>query len=617
MTTCSQTLPIVEIRRSLERLLESRAFRAAHGQRRFLKYVVEETLAGRGQQIKEFTVGVEAFERGESFDPRVDPIIRTEARKLRARLAKYYEEEGKSDPIRIELPKGSYVPVFHENRAVEESHLASAPIAPIAPPPIQRDIRVPAAIALLVITGIALWLAASGKPVAAQANSVAVMPIVNASGDPGQNPVAGGVTASLIQILERESDVRVIGHTSVSRFTPAQYKITELKQNLGASSILTGSIEKLGGTLRLRVRLADQPDRAPIWSGSYLFEGNAREAIENEIAAEIVQVLRRGKPSAPTTPRKRVTPAAWSAYLEGLHYQGKLDAARAMERFEAATKSDPSFARAYAGLATMWVLSAHLSALPQEEAHAKIRNFAKRALQLDDTLGDPHFSLAVCAQYEYDWPGAEREFREGLALSPSSSFGHLWYAKFLALTGRHREVLAHRTIGVELDPLSPYAVQAVAGYWSVMGEYRQAIIGFQNALALDPQFGLARQGLGIAYLLDGQADKAIAELEAASALQRGFRTKSLLGYAYGIAGKTKEARAILEEFQIRERQGSFPALAIAHVYLGLGDKDHAFAWLEKAVDQRDLGAALQWDSLYAPLRSDPRYSQLLRRMRLV
>jgi tetratricopeptide (TPR) repeat protein len=359
-----------------------------------------------------------------------------------------------------------------------------------------------------------------------------------------------------------------------------------------------------------------------MWSGSYTFDVGLLQAIESEVAAEVIHVLRTGTPgqqSQRLSSQKAPNPAARAAHLEGLQSLRKLDTVsvgKAIEQFQTAVRLDRSFAEAWASLANAWVLAAQVSGIPPAEVSGKIRRYATQALQLDSSLGDPHFSLAICAEYEYDWPAAEREFLAGLALSPFSATGHLWYAKYLALTGRSREVLVHRTIGAELDPTSPYAIQSVAGYWSVAGEYRQAISGFRSALAIDPGFRLARQGLAIAYLLDGNPDRAIAELEAANRDEQGLRIRSLLGYTYARTGRLKEARAILAEFEERERRGPFPALAIAHIHIGLGDKDRAFAWLEKAVDQRDLSVTLQWDSLYVPLRSDERYHKLLRRMRL-
>jgi tetratricopeptide (TPR) repeat protein len=192
----------------------------------------------------------------------------------------------------------------------------------------------------------------------------------------------------------------------------------------------------------------------------------------------------------------------------------------------------------------------------------------------------------------------------------------LWYAKYLAIVGRKDEVLIHRRIAAELDPISPYAVQAVGGYLSVAGHYDEAIEQFLSALALDPNFGLAHQGLGVAYLLKGMPAQAIDELQKADRLMSGPRRRALLGYAYGVAGNTFAAHRILSEFLKQSTNEQFPALAVAQVYLGLGDKDHAFEWLEKAIDQRDLDVTLQWDSPYESLRSDPRFPALLRRMQL-
>jgi len=203
-----------------------------------------------------------------------------------------------------------------------------------------------------------------------------------------------------------------------------------------------------------------------------------------------------------------------------------------------------------------------------------------------------------------------------LALDPGNAIAHLWYAKLLALRGRKSEVLAQRLIAAQLDPVSPYTVQAVGGYFSVMGNYDEAIDHFENALALEPGFGLAHQGLGVAYLLKHEPAKAIEELQLASRLMQGPRRLGLLGYALARCGRTSEAGKILQELLALSRREPVPPSAIAHVYIGLGDKDRACEWMNKAVDQKDLGLTLQWDSLYSDLRSDPRYTGLLRRMRL-
>ena len=181
-----------------------------------------------------------------------------------------------------------------------------------------------------------------------------------------------------------------------------------------------------------------------------------------------------------------------------------------------------------------------MAAVPSRAILPKIRSAAARALDLDNTLGEAHIDLAICAEYEFDWETAGKEFQTGLELSPQNAVGHLWYAKYLALIGRRPEVLMQRKTAAELDPVSPYAIQSVGGYLSVMGRYDEAISQFRSALAVDPNFGLTHQGLGVAYLLKGRPDEGIAELQLACRLMDGPRRLALLGWAYAVSGKRAE-----------------------------------------------------------------------------
>jgi tetratricopeptide (TPR) repeat protein len=491
-----------EIQMVLETTLASRTFRSAEMQRRFLRYAVEQTIAGRGHLIKEYVIGTEALGRRESFDPRLDPIVRTEARKLRARLAKYYVTEGAEDRLRIDFPKGSYVPSF---RAVD----SQSP----APPDVSTA--------------------------------------VNAIPAP---------------------------HSSDERKTRPQ-QLWKVATVVLAATALTANflVVQIGGRR------------------------------ERDLSRTSPNLLSRN-------------PEAYQNYQRGRHFLNQFSPESlktALAYFEQAIAADPSFARAYAALADSYVLAPQVAAAPPWEVVPKARKAARRALALDSTLGEAHFDLAVCAEYEFDWTTAEREFKKGLELTPGSALGHLWYAKYLALTGRKAEVLTHRRIAADLDPVSPYALQSVAGYFSVMGSYDQAIELFRSALTIEPRFGLSHQGLGVAYLLKGMHGEAIAELKAANELMRGPSRMALLGYAYAIAGETDEAHRILNDFLTQSRRGPFPALPIAQIYIGLGEKDRAFEWLDKAIDQRDLNCALQWDSPYETLRADRRFLSLLRRMKLV
>jgi serine/threonine-protein kinase len=306
--------------------------------------------------------------------------------------------------------------------------------------------------------------------------------------------------------------------------------------------------------------------------------------------------------------------------LQGLYHWNKLKAdelAMAIGYFEKAIAADPSFARAYTALADCYVMAPQVAAAPPGEIVPKIRVAASRALELDSSLGEAHIDLAICAEYDFDWTTAGAEFKKGLDLSPDNAVAHLWYAKYLAVVGRRPEVLVQRKIAAELDPVSPYAVQAVGGYLSVMGRYDEAIAQFRKAITLEPNFGLSHQGLGVAYILRGRDPaEGIAELETACKLMPGARREALLGWAYATIGNTAEARRILNRFLEESNRPYFPALAIGQVYIGLGDKDRAFEWLRKAADQRDLDLTLKWDSFYEPLRSDARYIALLRCLKL-
>ena len=494
-----------EIQIVLERTLASRTFRSAEMQRRFLRYAVEQTIAGRGHLIKEYVIGTEALGRVECFDPRLDPIVRTEARKLRARLAKYYVTEGAGDRLRIDFPKGSYMPSF---RSVD----AESP----APPDVSTAVN--------------------------------TLPAPHASEE-----------------------------ITVRRTRPQ--RLWKVAAVVVAAAALTATF--------LVVRIGGRHER--------------------DLSRTSPNLLSRN-------------PVAYQNYQRGRHFLNQFSPESlktAIAYFEQAIDADPSFARAYAALADSYVLAPQVAAAPPLEVVSKARAAARRALALDGTLGEAHFDLAVCAEYEFDWTTAEREFKKGLELTPGSALGHLWYAKYLALTGRKAEVLTHRRIAADLDPVSPYALQSVAGYFSVMGSYDQAIELFRSALTIEPRFGLSHQGLGVAYLLKGMHGEAIAELKAANELMRGPSRMALLGYAYAITGETDEAHRILNDFLMQSRRGPFPALPIAQIYIGLGEKDRAFEWLDKAIDQRDLNCTLQWDSPYESLRADRRFLNLLRRMKLV
>jgi TolB-like protein/tetratricopeptide (TPR) repeat protein len=662
------------VRAALADIIGGRTFRSAQSQIRFFRYVVEETLAGRGYLIKEYLIGTAALGRGDDFDPRLDPIVRTQARKLRARLDKYYQTEGAGDVVRIEFRKGSYEPSFKWMSAqaekdalppvvVEPIVIASVVFEPVVIESVVEPVfepamgkpaglpswksadsrskwskfgkfRIPttwttlaAALVLCASAGISYTLGTGWRPGhgAAQVPSIAVIPFVNLNEDHADEFLSDGLTVDLIDSLKQVPGLQVSARSSAFRFKGRASDIAEISRQLRVRTVLVGSIRKSGDRLRVTAQLDSAPAGYHLWTGSFDTDAHDARTIPWEIARAVTNVLGPsslrdgGKDFADAFPnRNGPNPGAYENYLKGLYFWNKLSAeglTTAIGYFQQAIAEDPSFARAYAALAHCYVMTPQLATSPSPEALAMIRDAASRALELDGRLGEAHFDIAVAAEYEFDWKTAEAEFRRGLELNPGSMIGHLWYAKFLALQGRRDEVLVQRKIAAEIDPVSPYAVQSLGGYFSVVGRYDEAVAQFQSSLALDPNFGLAHQGLGMTYLLQGKNDQAIQEFQLANKSIAGPRRMALLGWAYAKCGRTVEARKILEDF-LRQDKRTLPALAVAQVYLGLDDKNQAFVWLNKAIDQRDLDETLLWDSPYDSLRSDPRFVTLLSRMKL-
>lgn len=615
----------------LARVLGSATFRAAESQRAFLRYTVQEAQAGRASAIKEYAIGVEGLGRPESFDPRLDPIVRTQARKLRANLSKYYEREGINDPIRIEFPKGAYVPVFVDV-AAERAPQAQAPLESVEPvlPRIGPSVSIKTRRTPLLLSAavaLAVLMAWSGRYLggASSPRTIAVIPFTNVTGNSEDDFISDGLTQELLNSLSRVPNLRVAGRTSTFRYKDKAMDLQDIARDLHAQAVLVGSVRHSPNRTTISAQLVDAATQQRLWTGYYDRSLDDMQGVDREISEAVSGTMAASlagfgfslwrKKAGAAGPH----PAAYQSYLRGLFFWNKMNAESlrmAIGYFEDAITQDPSFARAYTALADSYAMAPMVSALPSPQAVPKIRAAATKAIELDSSLGEAHIDLAICAEYDFEWDTAEREFKKGLELSPSNAVAHLWYARLLALRGRTKEVLAERKIAAELDPVSPYAVQAVGGYYSVMGMYDDAIRYFRSALELEPRFGYARQGLGIAYLLQHRPADAFRELKLATEFMEGPRRLALLGYAYGKAGRTAEARQVLRELKELGSKQAVPALAFAHVYLGLGDYDDAFEWMDRAVDEKDLGLTLQWDSHYEPIRQDPRYQALLRRMKL-
>ncbi len=662
------------IRQELARLLSSRTFQAADAQRRFLRHVVEHTMAGRSHEVKEYTIGVEVFERGKAFDPRLDNIVRTEARKLRGRLAKYYEQEGESDPIRIEFPSRGYVPTFREADAPELTRsnvsalLATEPEKPdtedqsgrrteplasqvttlsasapsslssagaavpaVRPRPVWQRLNPPVFIAAtLLLAGLSAFFfrtLGADRNRSGESPSIAVLPF-NDLGDSKDQSFADGLTDELINSLGRVQGLLVVSRASAFQFRGQNRDIREIGRKLNVRTVLEGSVRIYGNRMRIIAELDDTTNGYRVWSNSY--EQNFEDVlfVQRDISQAIVSALdaeltKNGTPGLlKASPYKAVpiNAGAYQDYLRGVYFWNKQTTESiqtAAHYFDQAIAQDPAYAPAYTGLARCYMNMPAFTRTQPLEILPKIRELAEKALELDNALAEPHVDLGYTNFLSKDWEGAETEFRKGLALGPGDAFAHRWYATYLSTVGRLQQALAESKTSQQLDPVSPYVSYGTAHTLYMMRRYDESVAEYKKTLALDPQHGFAHLGLAASYNEKRMYPEAIAESQAAWQLMPNNPSAGAeLGFAYAASGHEPEARKILNKFLDQAAHGSFPPKSIAEVYMGLGEKDSAFEWLTKAIDARDPYLYLLADPIYDALRRDARFAQLLERAKL-
>jgi len=634
-----------QIRDQLEKMLSGRTFGAAEGQKALLRYVVEQAIQGRGGELKEYSVGVEAFARGESFDPRQDTIVRTEARNVRLRLARYYADEGKDDSILIDLPKGGYAPRFLErlqdppsdpvlSPPAVNSDREDSPTAEVQPPvglpelawwrPNSRLLASSVFVACALLAGSLFYLARSvsaGVRPKGDPASIAVLPFVNLSDSKESEILSDGLTEELINSLVRIPGLHVVGRSSVFQYKGKTLDIRQVGHDLAVHHVLEGSVRVSGGRVRIDAQLEDTSNGYHLWSESFDRKLDDALAIQGEISHVIMQSL--GVELAGTTNLKAgvpPAPEAYQDYLKGLYFLNKNTAENirtATEYFKRATAADPNFALAYRGLADAYGRIAAYTSTPSQEVIPKIRTAASKALELDDTLGEAHLDLARAYTFEWNWPAAEHEFRRALDLSPSSAVVHRYYGDYLLRVGNLEQALAEGRIAMDLDPISASGAQFVARVLYYLGRYDDATDQLEKSLALNPSNGTLHQALGLVSLArPATYSRGVKESELAHQFMEGDPWISgQLGYAYGLTGKTKEAQEILKQLLGSSRE-YIRALPIARVYVGMGDREHALEWLQKAADQHDVALLLKADPLYSSLRGDRRFASLTRQWTL-
>jgi TolB-like protein/tetratricopeptide (TPR) repeat protein len=617
------------VRTELDRILASASFRGSPPLRRFLRYTVEHSLHGEADQLKEYRLGLEVFGRRSSYEPQKDPIVRLEARRLRAKLLEYYEDEGRHDPVRINVPKGGYAATFAANGHAELTVLLPAPQVPLpteSVPSLSRKAKIATAAictAMLLLVW-ALIRRQAQMATGSQAISMAVLPFQNLSGDPTRDYLADGITENLIGNLSRLPGLRVIAPSTSFRYKDANAEPQRVGRDLQVSVVLTGKLLERDDTLVAQIELVDAAKGSVLWDNQYSRKLSEMQSVQEDISRDITRQLRlqlTGEQLARLVQPQTESSEAFQLYLRGRYNLNKRTEEafiKAIEYFDLAIDQDPQYALAYAGRADSYLLLAEYTVLPSKEALPKARDAAARALELDETLAEAHTSLgAVRADYQWDWRGAESEFRRAIELNPSYATAHQWYAELLSQQGRHDEAISEIRRAQELDPLS-LIVNAIAGRILLFaGRVDPAIEQLQKTLEIDPNFSIANYDLGKAYLRKQMLSQAIAEFQKSVNLFRVSERDAALGYAYANEGKDAEARDVLRTYLRQSERAYVSWYGIAFVYTGLREKDQAFACLEKAYQQHDVRLRdVKVEPLFENLRSDPRFVHLVRRVGL-
>jgi TolB-like protein len=577
------------VRRQLDRALASENFVRSERLSRFLRFVVERHLAGRDDELKESVIAMEVF-GNRDYDPKQDSIVRTEAGRLRARLAEYYVGPGSGEPLVFELPKGGYVPVF---RKMEET-----------PGPRKNPSRQASLLSLLAVCAVALlaagwwWVHAKSTPVA-----IAVLPLQNLNQDTASDYFADGLTDEIIRNLSSIDGLAVRSQTSSFAFKGKPRNLQEVGKQLAADYILEGSVLRSGQHLRINTQLVRVRDDVTLWSGKYDRELTDVFAIQGEISQGIVNGLRLKLGSGRR--RYETSLEAYDFYLraravemENLSPLSGTD--RSVDYYQDALGKDPAFAPAYAGLAMAYAFRSGTVRGLQEDDITKMRAAAEKAVQLDPLSGEAHSALGASSARDGLWEQSAKSFRRAIEIDPNNSMSYVYFASYLFMPlDRLDEALHQLQIAEKTDPLSSQVHGLMTYVLLSLRRYDEAAGHCQKASNTSGCMGRVR-------LAQGRIDEAIQFFSASNAgLDRAY-----LGNALGRAGRREEAEKMA---LIWEKNPYQQAL----VYAGLGDKDRTFEALNRlaALGPVRVGRSLTYPEM-ALVRGDPRLKALRKKVGL-
>jgi serine/threonine-protein kinase len=574
------------VRGQLAKILRSQVFTHASALSRLLEYLVDHTLRGNVSELKEYAVGVDVFNRGDAFDPRTDTIVRVQARRLRLKLAEYYERDGQGDAIVIELHKGHYAVSW-------------------------RIAQLPAEELPAITAGLPVRMAAAADESQAETGppSIVVLPFANLTGDADDEYLADGLTEEIISTLASVPRLRVVARTSAFQFKGRNEDIRKIGRELGVQTALEGSVRKDRRRIRVTAQLIDMADGFHLWS--HIYEGALPGVfkLQEDTTRAIVEALRIRLSAGEQERLRRQQPAsveAYELYLKGLYFFNKAtpaDLETSIQYMESALALDPQFAAAYAGMAETYALWSTLGDRPAPQLWQQARAAAQHALELED-LAEAHAAMGTVLALDWQWQAAEDEFRRALALKPSISYARMAYtAGCLCPLRRYGEAIDQMRLTVTLDPVSAFARTILGQTLALAGRTAEAVDELHRALQLDPAFVFARYTLSFAYLNTSSHAEAIAAVQPVQHLAAQIpNCAGHLGYAQACLGNRGEAERLLQ-LLLDHSQGAWaPWIDIAAIHSGLGNTTEAMDWLERGYQNRCF------DVLF--IRDDPRFVNL-------
>jgi tetratricopeptide (TPR) repeat protein len=459
-----------------------------------------------------------------------------------------------------------------------------------------------------------------------QIHSIAILPFKSLGTEGAGDEYLGlGMADALITKLSSIGQINVRPTNSILKYANSEEDLSTIGRELAVDSVLEGSVQKSGDRLRLTVQMIRVSDGAPLWGDKFDEKYTDIFTVEDRISEEVVQALLptlTGAQKQQLTKHYTEDTAAYQSYIKGRYFWNKRNdegLRKAISYFEDAIIEDPNYALAYAGLADAYATLGVVEGVAPEENMPKARSAAMKALELDDGLAEAHASLGyVKHRFEWDWAGAEREFKRAIELNPKYATAHQWYGWYLISLGKFDEALDEFKLAQQLDPLSLYTNLTLGTPYFYSRQYEKAAEQYKRVMEMNPDFWLAHFWLARTYEQAGKYDEALAEYQRMAKLRgENLSEFPVVGYLHALSGKLTEARQILEEALRTAKNHGISSYPIAVLYLGLGEKEKALEWLEKSLKERDpVMVFLKVDQRFDSLHRDPRFLQLIKELGL-